>query len=141
MAELKIATARNVSSKPPTMSAPKRLDSDWLLVRTDIKRERGDAQIRTGESGFCRALPYHLATSPAPWSGWRVSNPRVDLGKVTGYHYITPAGVKRAISVSQNRRPGPLASPKHPLRTSRTSTTFLVMRKGGTKVPCSTCSA
>lgn len=24
-------------------------------------------------------------------SGWRESNPRVDLGKVTGYHYITPA--------------------------------------------------
>jgi len=25
-------------------------------------------------------------------SGWRESNPRVNLGKVAGYHYITPAG-------------------------------------------------
>jgi hypothetical protein len=25
------------------------------------------------------------------WSGWRESNPRVNLGKVAGYHYITPA--------------------------------------------------
>jgi hypothetical protein len=24
-------------------------------------------------------------------SGWRESNPRVNLGKVAGYHYITPA--------------------------------------------------
>src|SRR5271169_2900665 len=30
------------------------------------------------------------------WSGWRESNPRIDLGKVTGYHYITPAGCERA---------------------------------------------
>src|SRR5580704_10767246 len=26
-----------------------------------------------------------------PVSGWRESNPRVNLGKVAGYHYITPA--------------------------------------------------
>ena len=25
------------------------------------------------------------------WSGWRESNPRINLGKVAGYHYITPA--------------------------------------------------
>jgi hypothetical protein len=25
------------------------------------------------------------------WSGWRESNPHMDLGKVLGYHYITPA--------------------------------------------------
>ena len=33
----------------------------------------GDTQIWTGESGFCRPMPYHLAMSP-DWSGWRGSN-------------------------------------------------------------------
>ena len=33
----------------------------------------GDTQIRTGESGFCRPMPYHLAMSPY-WSGRRGSN-------------------------------------------------------------------
>jgi hypothetical protein len=39
-----------------------------------------------------------LATSPQN-SGWRESNPRVDLGKVTGYHYITPARARASASV------------------------------------------
>jgi hypothetical protein len=29
-------------------------------------------------------------------SGWRESNPRVNLGKVAGYHYITPAHQREA---------------------------------------------
>ena len=39
-------------------------------------------------------IPYHLATSPlqaSGWSGYRESNSDVQLGKLTGYHYITPA--------------------------------------------------
>ena len=40
-------------------------------------------------------------------SGWRESNPRVDLGKVTGYHYITPAGA--AFGSPRNAvRPAPI---------------------------------
>jgi|HigsolmetaAR201D_1030396.scaffolds.fasta_scaffold02493_6 hypothetical protein len=29
-----------------------------------LDRDGGDDRIRTGEWGFCRPLPYHLATSP-----------------------------------------------------------------------------
>ena len=39
------------------------------------------------------ALPlgYVAVPSIVSWSGWRESNPRVNLGKVAGCHYITPA--------------------------------------------------
>src|SRR6202042_336730 len=51
--------------------------------RGSSKRVGGDGQIRTAEWGFCRALPYHLATSPLervvgiepthqPWEGRRL---------------------------------------------------------------------
>ena len=40
-------------------------------------------------------------------SGWRESNPRVDLGKVTGYHYITPARWAAFGSPPSAERPAP----------------------------------
>ena len=42
------------------------------------------------------------------WSGWRESNPRVNLGKVAGYHYITPASGEGF--VSPQWRAGPRGS-------------------------------
>jgi hypothetical protein len=36
-------------------------------------------------------VPFFLGINVLGWSGWRESNPRVQLGKLTGYHYITPA--------------------------------------------------
>src|SRR5580658_6853402 len=90
MTELRIATASTVRSRPPTISAPTRPDSVGLLVRSVIRRitrRRPDSNwgIRLLQSP---ALPLGYV---AGWSGWRESNPRVNLGKVAGYHYITPA--------------------------------------------------
>src|SRR5581483_12179210 len=44
--------------------------------------------------------------SVADWSGWRESNSRINLGKVAGYHYITPA---RPTSSIVGRPPGALS--------------------------------
>src|SRR5664279_2066142 len=60
------------------------------------KRIGGDTQIRTGDGAFaelclttwlCRLEGARIQS----WGGWRESNPRVNLGKVAGCHYITPA--------------------------------------------------
>ncbi len=47
-----------------------------------------------------------MATSPNIPSGWRESNPRVNLGKVAGCHYITPAHAGRGPR-SPRSRPAP----------------------------------
>src|SRR5580658_9658491 len=54
----------------------------------------GDTQIRTGDGAFaelCLTTWLCRRSERESWSGWRESNPRVNLGKVAGYHYITPA--------------------------------------------------
>ncbi len=51
-------------------------------------------------------------------SGWRESNPRVNLGKVAGYHYITPA--EYGPSGSLRRRRLPLAINDTAMRTAIT---------------------
>src|SRR5580693_18894 len=54
----------------------------------------GDTQIRTGDGAFaelCLTTWLCRRSERQFWSGWRESNPRVNLGKVAGYHYITPA--------------------------------------------------
>jgi hypothetical protein len=35
-----------------------------VTKRVELKAGRGATQSRTGEWGFCRALPYHLAMAP-----------------------------------------------------------------------------
>src|SRR5665213_969838 len=57
-------------------------------------RMGGDTQIRTGDGAFaelCLTTWLCRRSDRESWSGWRESNPRVNLGKVAGYHYITPA--------------------------------------------------
>ncbi len=83
--------------------------------RREERRDQQNDWRRRPESNwgwsFCRALPYHLATSPGSLSGWRESNPRVNLGKVAGYHYITPApGTVRTVPRTAART---LARPTH----------------------------
>ena len=51
----------------------------------------GDAQNRTGGGAFAELCLTTWLRRRNRWSGWRESNSRIDLGKVTGYHYITPA--------------------------------------------------
>jgi hypothetical protein len=47
-----------------------RTRTDDRNARHVVEETLGDGQIRTAEWGFCRALPYHLATSPPTrWSG------------------------------------------------------------------------
>lgn len=48
------------------------------------------------------ALPLGYVASKT--SGWRESNPRVNLGKVAGYHYITPAHWATATVLPGKRR-------------------------------------
>ena len=51
-------------------------------------------------------------------SGWRESNPRVNLGKVAGYHYITPAHEREAHR-SPLGRITPCRSPRLQRRSER----------------------
>ena len=41
------------------------------------------------------------------WSGWRESNPRVQFGRLTGYHYITPARARRYVTSTALRQQSP----------------------------------
>src|SRR3981081_3926323 len=51
----------------------------------------GDAQNRTGGGAFAELCLTTWLRRRNRWSGWRESNSRINLGKVAGYHYITPA--------------------------------------------------
>ena len=52
---------RKRESNPPTQ-----LRKLMYFVVTNLHQQekRGDTQIRTGESEFCRLVPYHLAMTP-----------------------------------------------------------------------------
>src|SRR5579875_1534760 len=98
MTELKIATARMVRSRPPTISAPKRFDSDRLLLRTAIQKENeATPRFELGNGAFAEPCLTTWLRRRLVWSGWRESNPRINLGKVAGYHYITPAARSEAL--------------------------------------------
>src|SRR5947209_7037630 len=58
----------------------------------------GDAQNRTGGGAFAELCLTTWLRRPERLSGWRESNPRINLGKVAGYHYITPAPDGRTFS-------------------------------------------
>src|ERR1700736_4067776 len=51
----------------------------------------GDAQNRTGGGAFAELCLTTWLRRRHRWSGWRESNSRINLGKVAGCHYITPA--------------------------------------------------
>ena len=87
--------------------AQHRLRQPQRLLKPRNKKFRGDGQIRTAEWSFCRALPYHLATSPIintqrvagieparrPWEGHRLplhhTRP-LGVGPRSRYHLLRP---------------------------------------------------
>src|SRR5665213_2190977 len=108
----------------PALAAAKRIwapdsASSWRMPQTGptmatatkaATRSRigGDTQIRTGDGAFaelCLTTWLCRRSQRVSWSGWRESNPRVNLGKVAGCHYITPAFLdqRRAVRAFHER--------------------------------------
>jgi hypothetical protein len=48
-------------------------------------------KIKAKRQKLVRALMISEPQMPCGWSGRRESNPHEKLGKLSGYHYITPA--------------------------------------------------
>src|SRR5207248_10058681 len=84
---------RAARDDPDLCSRTRQRSGDETADRARAKND--DHEIRRRADSNCRMELLQSSALPlgyvAAVSGWRESNPRVDLGKVTGYHYITPA--------------------------------------------------